>query len=59
MWYVRNATHLPTDKILLQLAKDQICIYDPEKEQIAFLAKGRGPIAVMEKDDKPQMAIPE
>jgi hypothetical protein len=53
-WSVRNATHLPTDKVLLQLGKDQICVYDPEKKQIALLARGRGPIAVMEKKNSNQ-----
>jgi len=52
-WSVRNLTHLPTDKVLLQLAKDQICVYDPVKNQIALLARGRGPIAVMESPQDP------
>lgn len=47
-WEVRNATHLPTDKVLLQLGPDQICIYDPEKRQIALVTKGRGPVAVLD-----------
>jgi hypothetical protein len=46
-WSVRNATHLPGDKVLLQLGEDQICVYDPEKKQIALLTRGRGPIAVI------------
>ncbi len=49
-WAVRNATHLPTDKILLQLGYDQICVYDPERQQIALLTNGRGPVAVVAKD---------
>jgi hypothetical protein len=36
-------------KVLLQLGFTQICVYDPKKEQIALLARGRGPIAVIEK----------
>lgn len=47
-WSVRNATHLPTDKVLLQLGDDQLCVYDPETKRIALLTRGRGPIAVME-----------
>jgi hypothetical protein len=47
-WSVRNATHLPTDKVLLQLGDEQICVYDPETKKIALLTRGRGPIAVME-----------
>ncbi|MCF7957113.1 MAG: hypothetical protein K9M57_01555 [Phycisphaerae bacterium] len=49
-WPVRNAIHLPTDKILLQLGNDQICIYDPVKNQIALLTHGRGAIAVIKKE---------
>lgn len=45
-WNVRNAVHLPGDKVLFQLGDNQICIFDPEKKQIALIAKGRGPIAV-------------
>ncbi len=48
-WVVRNATHLPTDKVLLQLGFDQICVYDPAMRKIALITKGRGPVAVMEK----------
>ncbi len=48
-WSVRNATHLPGDIVLLQLGGNQICVYDPEKNEIALLANGRGPVAVMEK----------
>ncbi|MDF3128092.1 hypothetical protein P0Y35_02665 [Kiritimatiellaeota bacterium B1221] len=48
-WSVRNATHLPSDKVLLQLGDDQLCIYDPETKRIALLTEGRGPIAVIEK----------
>jgi hypothetical protein len=50
-WSVRNATHLPSDRILFQLGDDQICVYDPEKKEIALLAEGRGPIAVMQKEE--------
>ena len=46
-WSVRNATHLPTDKVLLQLGDDQVCVYDPKTKQIALVTKGRGPIAIM------------
>jgi hypothetical protein len=46
-WNVRNATHLPTDKVLLQLGTDQICLFDPVKRQLALVARGRGPVAVI------------
>lgn len=49
VWAIRNVTHLPTDKVLLQLGNDQICVYDPESKKIALLAHGRGPIAVIRK----------
>ncbi|MCI5142428.1 MAG: hypothetical protein D3909_12075 [Candidatus Electrothrix sp. ATG1] len=55
-WSVRNTTHLPTDKVLLQLGDDQICVYDPASKQIALLAHGKGPIAVV-KEDKSNKAI--
>ncbi len=46
-WNVRNAVHLPTDKVLFQLGDDQICVYDPLKKQVALLARGRGPIVLL------------
>ncbi len=56
VWSVRNTTHLPTDKVLLQLGYDQICVYDPASKQIALLAHGKGPIAVV-KEEKSNKAI--
>lgn len=46
-WMVRNAILLPTDKVVLQLGDDQICVYDPDNNQIALLTPGRGPVAVI------------
>jgi hypothetical protein len=46
-WNVRNAVHLPSDKVLFQLGNDQICVYDPLKKQVALLTRGRGPIALI------------
>ena len=51
VWRISNATHLPGDTVLFQLGGDQICIYDPETKQIALLAKGWGPIAVIEETE--------
>jgi hypothetical protein len=48
-WVVRNAVHLPSDKVLFQLGEDQICIFDPVRRQVALLWHGRGPVAVIEK----------
>jgi hypothetical protein len=47
-WAVRNAVHLPSDKVLFQLGDSQICIVDPESRRVAFLCRGRGPVAVIE-----------
>ncbi len=48
-WTVRNAIHLPLDKVLFQLGHDQICAFDPVTRRVALLWHGRGPIAVIEK----------
>lgn len=48
-WTVRNAVHLPTDKVLFQLGHDQICGFDPVEHRVALLWHGRGPVAVIEK----------
>lgn len=50
-WYIRNAVHLPTDKVLFLLGKDQICVFDPATRQVALLWRGQGPTAVVEKED--------
>jgi hypothetical protein len=48
-WMVRNAVHLPSDKVLFQLGDDQICVFDPATRKVALLWHGRGPVAVIEK----------
>lgn len=48
-WTVRNAVHLPTDKVLFQLSKDQVCGFDPVKRRVALLWHGRGPVPVIDK----------
>ena len=48
-WYVRNAVHLPSDKVLFQLGRDQICAFDPVRRRVGLLWKGRGPVPVIEK----------
>ena len=48
-WWVRFVTHLPTDKILFQLGRDQICLYDLNKKQVALVARGSSPLAVIGK----------
>lgn len=48
-WRVRNAVHLPSDKVLFQFGDDQICAFDPVRRQVGLLWKGRGPVPVIEK----------
>lgn len=47
-WPIRNPTYLPSDQVLFQLGKDQICIFDPITRKVALLTKGRGAVAVIE-----------
>lgn len=47
-WTVRNAVHLPSDKVLFQLGDDQICGFDPVERRVALLWHGRGPVPVIE-----------
>lgn len=46
-WSFRNAIHLPGDIVLFQLGDDQICVFDPNKHQVALLVRGRGAAATM------------
>ncbi|HTD67927.1 MAG TPA: hypothetical protein VK846_15490 [Candidatus Limnocylindria bacterium] len=46
-WIVRNAVHLPSDKVLFQLGDDQICAFDPTKRSVALLWRGRGPVPII------------
>jgi hypothetical protein len=48
-WVVRNAVHLPSDKVLFQFGDDQICAFDPVRRRVGLLWKGRGPVPVIEK----------
>jgi len=50
-WTVRNAVHLPSDKVLFQLGDDQICAFDPVSRRVALLWHGRGPVPVIGKAD--------
>jgi len=47
-WRVRNAVHLPSDKVLFQLEDNQICAFDPAQRRVALLWRGRGPVPVLE-----------
>ncbi len=55
-WTVRNAVHLPSDKVLFQLGDDQICAFHPQSRKVALLWHGRGPVPVIE---KPELAPAE
>jgi hypothetical protein len=57
-WTVRNAVHLPSDKVLFQLGDDQICAFDPVTRRVALLWRGRGPVAVMERASLEQEGAP-
>lgn len=46
-WAARNAIHLPADKVVFQLGKDQICALDLVTRRIALLCRGRGPVAMV------------
>lgn len=50
-WAVRNAVHLPSDKVLFQLGTEQICVFDPVRRQVALLWHGRGPVPVILQSD--------
>jgi hypothetical protein len=57
-WNVRNATHLPGDKVLFQLGENQICIFDPDAKKVALLTHGRGPVAIIvEKTNEPAATL--
>lgn len=48
-WPVRHAILLPTNKVLFQLGKKQICIFDLETRKLAVVCYGRGAVAVLER----------
>lgn len=58
-WTVRNAVHLPSDKVLFQLGDDQICVFDPVSRQVALLWHGRGPVPVIERSHDEQTGVPK
>lgn len=46
-WPIRNATQLPDDKVIFQLGRQQVCVLDPDRRQVAVLAKGHGPAVLL------------
>ena len=43
-WPVYCPTQLPSGQVVFQLGMDQVCVLDPNKQEIALLAKGRSPV---------------
>ncbi|MBE9609010.1 hypothetical protein INR99_06595 [Chitinilyticum litopenaei] len=46
-WRVTYVQHLPGNLALFQLGSDQIVLYDPLRNQLALLGRGRSPLAVL------------
>ena len=46
-WSVRSVTILPGDEVVFQ-AGNQVCIFDRESRKLGVIARGRGPVVVME-----------
>jgi len=44
-WSIWRAIHLPGDRILFVLGRDQICLVDLPTRRVALLARGRGMVA--------------
>jgi len=55
-WFISDPMLLPGDKVLFRLyirndsRHDHICVYDPETDQLAVIARGRSPMAVLKKE---------
>jgi len=47
---IRVANQLPEHKVLFQLGKDQLCLLDVDKREIAVWDRGYGPVAIAEKE---------
>ena len=45
-WDIWRPIHLPGDKILFQLGRDQLCLLDVETRQLALWERGHGAVAV-------------
>ncbi len=52
MWPVRHVTQIPDGKLVFQLGGSRICIADPEKNQVASLARGRCPVVEMKRTER-------
>jgi len=49
-WPIWMAIHLPGDRILFVLGRDQICLLDLPTRRVALLAKGRGMVALIARE---------
>ena len=49
LWSIRYPTHIETGLAVFQLGGDQLCILDPNKKQIALIARGTKPLVVKNK----------
>jgi len=64
-WHISDPILLPNDKILLQLwigrdrAQDHICIYDPLADELAVIARGKSPMAVLKKENSVDQPKPK
>ena len=47
-WNIRHGYQLPGDCVVFQLGEDQICILDPKTRRVALVARGHGPVVVLE-----------
>ncbi|MBM4102584.1 MAG: hypothetical protein FJ263_00835 [Planctomycetes bacterium] len=46
-WYARQATILPNDEVVFEVG-GQICLFDRQSRKLALLAKGYGPVVLLE-----------
>ncbi len=46
-WPVYCPTQLPSGQVIFQLGISQICIFDPDEQKVALLAKGRWPVITL------------
>jgi len=56
-WPVWRAIQLPGENVLFQLGSGQLCLLDIERRRIALLARGHGPVAVMDTELSNQTVV--
>lgn len=55
-WNARNATEISGGRVVFQLGRDQICLLDAKSNQIALLARGKGPLVASSAKPPPRPA---